>query len=222
MRQSAILCQMCQNFLLFSLFLRSSEMPPLRKLGLAQYNTQVWNCSKICLHLQENWKSIQISFGSQKKYNLEALMRLIYLELKNVILDWITYIQWRNRQGAKFPQRLLTRKFQLTYWEKKRQGKKEKRGENWEEKKENCKREGGKLEIEGVKVTKWGEDFFFFFFFFAFHFSKPQKFVLGLQKWKVSTGKKHFTPGKKSGKWLCPLRKIFLLRPCLGYCLSRK
>ena len=40
----------------------------------------------------------------------------------------------------------------------------------------------------------------FFFFFFASHFSKPLKFVLGLPKWKFSTGKKHFTPGKKIRK----------------------
>ena len=40
--------------------------------------------------------------------------------------------------------------------------------------------------------------FFFFFFFFAFHFSKRLKFVLGPPKWKFSTGKKHFTPIRKS------------------------
>ena len=65
--------------------------------------------------------------------------------------------------------------------------KKGKRGENWE-KKENCKREGGKLEMEVGKVIKRGEDLFFFFFF-AFHFWKRQKFVLGLPKWEF-TGKK--------------------------------
>ena len=53
--------------------------------------------------------------------------------------------------------------------------KKLKRGENWEEKKENCKREGGKLEMEVGKVVKRETEvrtffFFFFFFFFAFHF----------------------------------------------------
>ena len=39
-----------------------------------------------------------------------------------------------------------------------------------------------------------------FFFSFPFHFSKQQKFSLGLPKWKFSTWKKHFTAGKKSGK----------------------
>ena len=37
-------------------------------------------------------------------------------------------------------------------------------------------------------------------FFSASHFSKPQKFVLGVPKCKLPTGKKAFTPGKKSGK----------------------
>ena len=64
------------------------------------------------------------------------------------------------------------------------------------------------------KVKNYYYFFFFFFFFFAFHFSKRLKFVLGLPKWKFSIGKKHFTPGEKNQeKWLCPLRKIFLLRP---------
>ena len=49
--------------------------------------------------------------------------------------------------------------------------------------------------------------FVLFFFFFACHFSKRQKFVLGLPKWKFSTGKKHFTPGKKSGKMTLPPQK---------------
>ena len=114
---------------------------------------------------------------------------------------------------------------------KKRQRKKGKRGENWEEKKENFKREkrgGVKLKMEGKKVTKSGEDLcvcicvcvFCFVLFFAFYFPKPLKFVLGLPKWKFSTGKKHFTPGKKSGKWLCPLRKFCLLRPCMRYLIT--
>ena len=79
---------------------------------------------------------------------------------------------------------------------KERQGKKEK-GVKIEKKKENCKREGGKLKMEGGKVTKWGEDPFFF----ACHFLKPLKFVLGLSKWKFSTGKNirknDFAPSEK-------------------------
>ena len=71
------------------------------------------------------------------------------------------------------------------------------KGENEEEKKEDYKMEGGNLEIDEGKVPKWGEDFFFFL---AFHFSKQWKFVLGVPKWKFSTGKKEFTPGKKIWK----------------------
>ena len=63
--------------------------------------------------------------------------------------------------------------------------------------------------IEGGKVTKRGEYpfFFFFFFAFAFHFSKCLKFVLSLPKWEFSTGKRHFRPGKKSGKMTLPPQK---------------
>ena len=95
---------------------------------------------------------------------------------------------------------------------KKRQGKKGKgvkiekkrwkKVENWKWKQEN--------------VRKRGEDFFFFFFFlflFAFHFWKRRKFVLGLPKWEFSTGKKHFTPGKKSGKMTLPPQKNMPVTP---------
>ena len=108
--------------------------------------------------------------------------------------------------------RLMMGKFLLTYSVKREKRGKEKKTGNGAEKKENWKRDGGKLKKEGGKVTEWGEFFFSFlffsfFFFFAFHFSKPLKFVLGLPKWVVSTGKKHFTQGKKSGKMTLPLLK---------------
>ena len=82
-----------------------------------------------------------------------------------------------GEQGGRVPpQRLLTGKFLLTYRGKKEARKKWKRGENWEEKKENCKREGGKFEMEVGKVIKRGEDLFFFFSsFFGFHFWKRRK-----------------------------------------------
>ena len=54
---------------------------------------------------------------------------------------------------------------------------------------------------------------FCFCFVFAFNFSKPLKFVLGLPKWKFSTGKKHFTAGKKSGKMTLPRQKILPVTP---------
>ena len=41
---------------------------------------------------------------------------------------------------------------------------------------------------------------FLFVCFFASHFSKPLKFVLGLPKWKFSTGKKAFHSGEKIKK----------------------
>ena len=63
------------------------------------------------------------------------------------------------------------------------------------------KEKGVKIEKKRRKIVK------------ASHFSKPLKFVLGLPKWKFSTGKKHLTPGKNQEKWLCPLRKFFLLHP---------
>ena len=65
-------------------------------------------------------------------------------------------------------------------------------------------------EIEKGKVEKykWNEEKLqneerTFFFFFSL-FSKRLKFVLGQPKWEFSTGKKHFTPGKKSGKMNFP------------------
>ena len=51
--------------------------------------------------------------------------------------------------------------------------------------------------------------FFFFFFFLLFTFQKPLKFVLGLPKWEFSTGKKHFTPGKKIRKMTLPTLKKY-------------
>ena len=76
-------------------------------------------------------------------------------------------------------------------------------GKNGEEKKENCKREGGKLKIGG-KVPKW-EDLFFFENLF---------WVYQSGNFLFSTGKKDFTPAKKSGKMTLPPKKKFLLGLC--------
>ena len=120
-------------------------------------------------------------------------------------------------RGAECPPETSDREILADISGKRRQGKKGKRGENWEEKKENCKRERGKLEMEVGKVIKRGEDFFFFFFFFFFFllftFENDWKFVLGLPKWEFSTGKKHFTPGKKSGKMTLPPQKNMPVMP---------
>ena len=124
--------------------------------------------------------------------------------------------------GAESPQRFLTGKFLLTYQEK-RGKEKRKRDENWEEKKENCKMEGGKLEMEVVKVIESVDDLFF-----AFHFWKWRKFVFLLlftfendenlfwvyQNGKFLLGKNISCWEKNLEKWLWPLRKICLLCPC--------
>ena len=89
--------------------------------------------------------------------------------------------------------------------------------ENWlriENKRRKIVREGGKLKMESGKVTKCGKDFFFFF---ACHFSKLLKFVLGLPKWKFSTEKKFFMPGKKSGKMTLAPQKDFPVTPPVPY-----
>ena len=76
--------------------------------------------------------------------------------------------QWHNGGGGHGgrgpPQRFLTRKFVLTYWEKRGN---EKRG-NGAEKKENQEREGGKMKMESGTVAKWSEDLSFFFFLSTF------------------------------------------------------
>ena len=118
-------------------------------------------------------------------------------------------MQWRNRQGG---QRLLTGKFLLTYREKRG---KEKREKGWILRKKRRKIVKGKVENWKRKVEKLQneERTFFFLFFFASHFSKPLKLVLGLQKWKFSTRKKHFMPGIKSGKMTLPPQKNFPVTP---------
>ena len=80
--------------------------------------------------------------------------------------------QWRNSCP---PPTLLSRKFLLTYWEKRGKEKRE-NGENSEGK---SKKGRWKIEI---------------------HFSKPLKFVLGLPKWEFSTVKKYFTLEKNLEK----------------------
>ena len=110
--------------------------------------------------------------------------------------------------------------------------------ENGKEKKENCKKEGGKSRIEAKKWAKWAKNpswFFYFFFFFSFFFLffsfslffsffwKPLTFVWTLPKWKFLPGKKHFTPGKKLGKVSLPppppLWKNIPLAPLSRYML---
>ena len=119
--------------------------------------------------------------------------------LPNVILlwEWTLYhnsdVTGGGGQGGRVPPRdFCPGKF---CW---RIGKKEaieegKRGENWEEKKENWKREGGKLEMEVGKVIRRGKDFFFFF---CFSLLKTTEICFGSTEMEIFyTGKKHFTLG---------------------------
>ena len=76
--------------------------------------------------------------------------------------------------------------------------------------------------MERGKATKMRRGSFFLFFcfvfvlFFAFHFSKPLKFALGAPKWEFSTEKKHFMPGKNSGKMTLSPLKNFPLTPLVA------
>ena len=70
---------------------------------------------------------------------------------------------------------------------------------NLEENEENSKREGG---------------IFVFFFFSPCHFSKPQKFVLGVYlNGNFLPGKSISRREKNQEKWLCPLRKKIPITP---------
>ena len=113
---------------------------------------------------------------------------------------------WRNRQGGRVPPVTSDQEICADLPGKERQGKKATMDQK---RKKTEKGKVEKLEMEGGKVTKWGEDLFFFFFIF----SKPLKFVLGLPNREISTRKKHFTLGKKSGKWLCPSEKYSCYAP---------
>ena len=99
--------------------------------------------------------------------------------------------QLRNRGGGSVVEcllTLLTGKFLLTYREK-RGKEKRKNGGNGEENKENWKKEGGKLKMEGG-LTKWGEDFFF----------NAIEICFGSTKMEIFCGEKHFMQGKKIRK----------------------
>ena len=122
---------------------------------------------------------------------------------------WLTQngIQWRNRRGGRVPpQRLLTGNFLLTY--------REKRGNEKSEKGWKLRRKGGKLEMQAGKRQKkrWGP-FFFFFFFLLFTFENDENLFWVYQNGNFLPGKSISRREKNQEKWLCPLRKICLLRP---------
>ena len=66
-----------------------------------------------------------------------------------------------------------------------------------------------------------GEDLFFFFFFLLFSLFKTTKICFGSTKMEFSTKKSISRRGKKSEKMTLPLRKFFLLCPCIGGVGSR-
>ena len=150
----------------------------------------------------------------QKQESLERYKDycLSYSYSKMKIL--IDCTQWRNSWGGGREQSasltLLTGKFLLTY-----QKKREARKNGKKRKKEGKIKENGKFEMEGEKLQNEKRTIFFFFFFLLFHFSKPLKFVLGLPKWELSTGKKHFSSRKKSGKTTLPPLKNTPLTPVI-------
>ena len=125
-----------------------------------------------------------------------------------------TSFQWRNRRGGggaggRGPPRDFWPGNSCWVSGKKRQGKKGK-GVKIEKKRKKIGNGSRKTSEKEVRPFFF---FFFFFFFFAFHFWKRRKFVLGLPKWEFSTGKKHFTPGKKSGKMTLPPQKNMPVTP---------
>ena len=103
-------------------------------------------------------------------------------------------VQWRNRRapggGGRVPQRILTEKFLLADLPgKNSQGKKGRAVKIEKKRRKIVKGKMEDLKMEGWKSYKMGRGpFFFFLFFFLFTFQKY--FVLGLPKWKFSTGKK--------------------------------
>ena len=88
-------------------------------------------------------------------------------------------------------------------------GKKVKKKENWKDEGEIFKMEGGKLQNEERFLF-----LFLFFFFSLFTFQNEWNLFLVYQNGNFLPGKSISRREKNQEKWLCPLRKIFLLRPC--------
>ena len=86
-------------------------------------------------------------------------------------------------------------------------------GIHWRNGGGDCKSEGWNLKMEGGKLQneemKDEERTFFF------SLLKTTKIYFGSTKMEIFYREKAFYAGKKNQeKWLCTLRKIFLLRPC--------
>ena len=76
-----------------------------------------------------------------------------------------------------------------------------------------------KAEIENGSRKKFENErtFFFFFFFLLFTFQNDENLFWGYQNGNFLPGKSISHREKNQEKWLCPLRKIFLLRPWKPY-----
>ena len=105
--------------------------------------------------------------------------------------------QWCNRQGggrgeAECPQRLLTGKFLLTYWEKKRQGKKGKGVKTIEKKRRKIvkgKVENWKWKVENLQNQEGG-------YFFLLSLFKTTKICFRCTKMDIFYRGKAFHAGK--------------------------
>ena len=135
--------------------------------------------------------------------------------------DWDCHIGYSGvtggGQGAVCPPETCDREIFADVSGKNREGKK---GKGVQIDKKRRKMVKGRLKIgKGSRKSSkkiWRLFFFFFLFFFLpFTFENDRNLFWVYQNGKFSTGKKHFTPGKNQEKWLCPLRKICLLRPWL-------
>ena len=154
---------------------------------------------------------------------LQAVSKLLILGYNwvfwfffNMLWTNVDLNQWCNRQGVGQGAECLPRDFwpgNFCWPTRKKRGKEKmekgemekKRREIVKRKVENWKWEEGKLQNE--------ERTFFFFRLFTFQNHWNLFWVYEMEKWKFSSGKRHFTPGKNQEKLICPLRKIFLLRP---------
>ena len=115
--------------------------------------------------------------------------------------------------GQSVPQRLLTGKFLLMYWEKNKQGKKEK---GWKLRRKEGKLKKGRWKIwngSGKSDKKWWGLFFF-------HFWKMTEICFGSTKMGIFYWEKISRREKNQEKWLCPSEKYACFTPGVANSLS--
>ena len=132
----------------------------------------------------------------------------------------LSLLQWHNRWGSgghSAPQDFWPGNFCLRIGEKRGKEKREKGWKGWKlrrKEKENCKREGGKLEMEE------GEDLFFFFFFLLFTFENNRNLFWVYQNGNFLAGKSISHREKKSEKMTLPPQKNMPVMPLACYATS--